>query len=129
MHRNCLDALQFAHSGRYINPSRATPLMVNARGVSADGRNLRLYVGKSHAICVTSICSTDSYLTRVPPNGLPQKQLRGVVHSQEWERLVAFFCMVFFQAELRAQLYKDALAFTTKSGDRNFHGRAPPSMS
>jgi len=122
MHRNCVDALQFVQSGRYVNPSRSSPLLVNVRRVSADGRNLRLYVDKSHAICVTSICSTDSFVTHVPPTGLPQRQLRGVVHSQEWERLVAFFCMVFFQPEMDAQLYKDALTFSTKAGDRGQQG-------
>jgi len=58
----------------------------------------------------------------VPPNGLAQKQLRGIVHSQEWECFVGFFCMVFYQDELSAQLVKDSLTFATKTGKRNMRG-------
>jgi len=111
-----VDALQFVQAGRVINPSRISPLVVNAKRFSPDGFKLRLYVDKIHAVCVTAVAVTESYLYSVPATGLPQRQLRGIVHSQEWDRLVAFFCMVFHQPELGAQLYKDSLAFTTKAG-------------
>jgi hypothetical protein len=115
--RNAANALKFGQEGHFINPSRISPLVTNVRRMNVDGKNLRLFVGKSHAICVTAIASTESYLLSVPSVGLSQKQLRGIVHSQEWERFAAFFGMVFHQSEMGAQLYKDALSFTTKSGE------------
>ena len=93
--------------------------MVNAKRSAPDGSKLRLHVGKTHAICVTAIAVTDSYLHSFPTSGLAQRQLRGIVHSQEWDRLVGFFCMAFHQPELGAQLYKDSLSFTTKTGQNN----------
>ena len=111
-----MDALQFVQLGRIVNPSRVSHSVLNAKRSAPDGSKFRLRVGKPHAVCVTAIVVTDSYLQSLPTAGLAQRQLRGIVHSQEWDRLVGFFCMVFHQPELGAQLYKDSLSFTTKTG-------------
>ena len=80
-----------------------------------DGSKFRLQVDNNFAICLTSICVTDSFLHRLPSAGLPQKQIRGIVHSQEWDRMVAFFCMTFNEESLHAQLHLDAITFSTKA--------------
>ena len=110
----CVDYIQFTQLGRVVNPSRADPRIVNSKRLSADGSKSRLYVGSSFATCVTAIAVTDSYLTQPTSTGLRQCQLRGLVHCQEWDRLVAFFCMVFNQPVLNAQLYMDSLRLQRK---------------
>ena len=123
--RRCTEAIQFVQCGRYINPSRVSPLYVNAKRMAMKGSRFRLNVDTHFAICVTCICVTDSYLYRLPSAGIPQRQVRGIVHSQEWERLVAFFCMVFDEKDLHAQLFQDALTFSTKPQS---DGRVGPSQ-
>ena len=113
--RRCVDSIQFVQSGRFINPSRISPLSVNAKRTSLDGSRFRLKVDSNFAICVTSICVTECFLHRLPSTGLQQKQIRGIVHSQEWDRMVAFFCMTFNEKSLHAQLHLDAMTFSTKT--------------
>lgn len=125
LHRNAINCLQFSQTGRFVNPSRASPMSTLVKRVGVDTKNLRLYIGSDFAICLTCICVTDSFLYRFPPTGLRQRQIRGIVHSQEWERLVGFFCMVFHEDELHAQVFKDALTFTTKTSDVGQTGESP----
>jgi len=58
--------------GQVINSSRISPLVANARRFSPDGSKLRIYVGASHVICLTSIALTYSYIYSLPASGLPQ---------------------------------------------------------
>ena len=46
------------------------------------------------------------------------RQVNGVLCRQEWERFCSFFCMVFGEKELRAQIYEDAVAFSTRAKPR-----------
>ncbi|KAJ2916281.1 hypothetical protein MD484_g4135, partial [Candolleomyces efflorescens] len=80
------------------------------------------------------------YDMSLPPlrrtNNMKKKLLTGVLHSQEWERFVGFICTAFGQLELDAQLFKDAIEFSTRpeapqggasgSGDSMFTNQGSP---
>jgi hypothetical protein len=42
------------------------------------------------------------------------KVLTGVLHTQEWERFVGFICTAFDHESLDAQLFQDAIQFSTR---------------
>ncbi|KDR72194.1 hypothetical protein GALMADRAFT_74091 [Galerina marginata CBS 339.88] len=64
--------------------------------------------------------TTRSHLLAPPPNSnIRYKFLSGIAHTQEWERQVSFIGMAFGHDELHAQLYSDALSYTTRSGSSN----------
>ena len=110
-----MKALKFAKQGKYINPSRADPreIVVIPVRISTSER-LHLYVGDQVAICVSPIFSVEDHLRDPSEVGLKQKYISGIFHSQEWERLCGFMCMAFQKEYLSAQLFKDALSFTTE---------------
>lgn len=110
-----LKCLVFQRSGRYINPSRASPLDAYSVHTVVDGSRSVLYTGKSMAILISSVYTVASYLINTPERGLAQHFISGIFHSQEWERFCGFMCMVFGYPELTAQLSMDALSFSSKA--------------
>ena len=75
---------------------------------------------------------TFSNLHDTEPNS-PFRQIRGYMHVQEWERFCAFFCMVFKETELQAQIYEDAISIGTrakaKDGNEHLHLRMWASLT
>ncbi|KAJ3485400.1 hypothetical protein NLJ89_g11901 [Agrocybe chaxingu] len=111
----CEAALRFVHAGNYINPSQASPQLTRALRVMPSGFRQNLQIGSSPAILVTCIYTTGSHLlTPSTETSVVKKLLQGIVHSQEWERMVGFLCMAFGQKELHAQLSADSIAFETR---------------
>jgi hypothetical protein len=48
------------------------------------------------------------------PSAANFRSISGLLCSQEWERLCAFFCTVFKETTLGAPINDDALSFTTR---------------
>ncbi|RXW15198.1 hypothetical protein EST38_g10657 [Candolleomyces aberdarensis] len=96
---SCISIIKFRSSGRYINLCRISPLDVLVKEiVPSSVPKYHLYgLDRRHIICLA-----------------PKKLIRGVYHSQEWERFVGFICTAFDQEELEAQLYQDAIEFSTR---------------
>ena len=110
-----MKALKFSQQGRYINPSRVSPLVTVAIPIRlSTAERFHLYVGTEPAICVSPIFTVDDCLKKPSDIGLHHKYISGIFHCQEWERLCGFFCMVYHKDALNAQLYRNALSFTTK---------------
>lgn len=112
---DALAAVVFQQSGRYLNPSRASPLNAYSVHTSTDDSRSVMYAGKSVAVLVSSVLLDSSHLVTVPDRGLVQHYISGIFHNQEWERFCAFMCMVFGHPELTAQVSLDALSFSTKT--------------
>ncbi|KAF9051702.1 hypothetical protein BJ165DRAFT_1524611 [Panaeolus papilionaceus] len=108
--------LTLTQNGRFINPSRLSPLEVQLREVRVNN-NLRynVYRGDVPAIALSCGYLWDSFLTAPKPIGLSQKMVSVVLHKQEWERLVAFCCMIFNVDVIAAQVAQSALQFSTRS--------------
>ncbi|KAJ3488731.1 hypothetical protein NLJ89_g11585 [Agrocybe chaxingu] len=126
----CEAALRFVHSGNYLNPSRASPQLTRAIRITPSGFRQNLLVDSSPAVLVTCIYTTASYLvTPSMETSVVKKQIQGIVHSQEWERMVGFLCMVFGQKELHAQLSADSIAFETRQAVTKANNNAKASKS
>jgi len=80
--------------------------------VTSDGEHLHLHVKNQPAVNLSSVFITASNLLTPPQQGLHQKSISGIFHSQEWDHFCGFICMVFGKDELHAQLEKDSLLFS-----------------
>ncbi|KAJ2920006.1 hypothetical protein MD484_g400, partial [Candolleomyces efflorescens] len=111
---SCLNAIEFRSHGRYINPCRISPLDCYVKHLPGSFEKYHLHASdRRHAICLTPVRSRESYLfTPSPRSG--RKMLSGVLHSQEMERYVGFLGTVFVREELEAQIYQEALQFSTR---------------
>ncbi|KAF9032566.1 hypothetical protein BJ165DRAFT_1534980 [Panaeolus papilionaceus] len=106
--------LTFTQSGRFINPSRLSPLEVQLRQVWINNiLQYNVYHGDIPAIAMSSGYLWDSHITAPKPVGLSQKMASVILHKQEWERLVAFCCMIFNVNAIAAQVSQSALQFST----------------
>ncbi|RXW18750.1 hypothetical protein EST38_g7114 [Candolleomyces aberdarensis] len=105
-------ALCFVDDGNMTNPSRSSPVNTEVREV--PGGRFHLYRDGQPLLAVSPVFLEQSQLLTPSTTGLTQKYIRGIMHSQEWERFVAWTCMAFGHATLAAQLAKDALQFSTR---------------
>jgi len=103
-----------------VNPSRAALSAVKL-SLPAESQRQTVYVLRanaannfSYAVFTSVLAITSSTL---PPSvNLGNYQyVAGVLCTQEWERFCAFFCAVFKETELRAQIYEDAISITTRA--------------
>ncbi|KAJ2914230.1 hypothetical protein MD484_g6192, partial [Candolleomyces efflorescens] len=114
-----MSAMAFTQSGRFINPTRISPLDLLVRSAPGSGQRLQLYTSdRRPAVCVSTVYCADSCLTVPSTRGLKQKYFSGIFHTQEWERCMAIMCALFRQRVLHAQLYKDAIQFATRAASR-----------
>ncbi|KDR65075.1 hypothetical protein GALMADRAFT_162489 [Galerina marginata CBS 339.88] len=120
----CRAVLNFAHFGRFINPSRADPRITTALGVSVDGLRSNLMIDAEPAVLISTIFCTESHLLAPATMGLRRKFISGIAHTQEWERQMSFIGMAFGHRSLHAQLLSDAMSYTTKV-DYAWHGQHP----
>ncbi len=100
----------------YINLSRATPLKLEVKPTgTTNGGNARLFHGKDYAICVSAICSAESFLVTPQKLGASgdfvRKSLTGIMHDQEWERFASLACLVFGQDIMYGQMTEKSIAF------------------
>lgn len=112
--RSIFKALTFKSSGRFINPSRASPLEVYSTHTATDGSRAVIYAANTMAVMVTSIYTVGSCLHRSPTVGLAVHSVEGIPHQQEAQRLQAFIPMVFGYDMMNAQISKGAMSFVTK---------------
>jgi hypothetical protein len=77
--------------------------------IHADGIN-----NYSYAVFISIIVVSTSNLLDPDASGSLHSIL-GLFCQQEWECFCAFFCMVFKENELQAQIYKDAVSFSTRA--------------
>ncbi|EAU83561.2 hypothetical protein CC1G_04817 [Coprinopsis cinerea okayama7 len=98
-----LNSLRFVRKDNYINPSRASNDDIKVKrispGSSSGSPRFHFYVDEDPVIF---------------------KMLQAKFHSQEWERFVAFTCMLVDKPALHANLSRDAISFVTRpvSGNR-----------
>jgi hypothetical protein len=91
------------------------------RAAIGDTQNAPRYVVPANALSnyqftvFTSVLAiTSSNLLDPEPTSM-FRQIRGYMHTQEWERFCSFFCMVFGEEELHAQIYENTISVTTRA--------------
>ncbi|RXW13814.1 hypothetical protein EST38_g12042 [Candolleomyces aberdarensis] len=116
---SCLNSINFARHGVYLNLSRVSLEEVSIRSVPNARSTFQLYTNDRRiAICLSCVFVDKSFLFTKPPwGGFHQRWFSGVLHSQEWERLVGFICTAFGHNTLEAQLYRCAIQFSTRPLD------------
>ncbi len=106
--------LKFAHDDRYVNPSRVSPLILEARLLSGNSRYELTVLGQT-ALCVSLIFVTESYIYETPASlKLAFHAIKGTYHSQEFERFGGTMGMVTGQQVLGMQIWNDVVTFQTK---------------
>ncbi|KAJ2933907.1 hypothetical protein H1R20_g3130, partial [Candolleomyces eurysporus] len=108
------NAITFVEDANFVNPSRSSPENIDV--IPQPGSTTRFHLSRNgHPIIgVSSIFLEQSHLLNATTSGVIQKYIRGIFHSQEWERFVAWICMAFGHRRLHAQLARDALQFSTR---------------
>ena len=95
-------------SGRFFNPSRASPMDFIVRETFRGRRDA--FVANKPAVAIATGYCTESNLIRGKHNN---KSIAILFHGQEWERYCCFLTMIFNAKKLYAQVYKSALSFST----------------
>ncbi|RXW13803.1 hypothetical protein EST38_g12051 [Candolleomyces aberdarensis] len=108
-------ALSFVESNNFVNPSRASPVDTAVREIAGASPRYNLYRNRLPLIAVSPLFLEHSQISEPSPNGLRQKYIRGIYHSQEWEHFTGFTGMAFGHTQLHAQLARDALQFSTRA--------------
>jgi hypothetical protein len=116
-----VDAITFTSAGIFVNPSRASPYRVKPQPPALDAQRSATYAltvnavqTYQYAVFTSVVVVTRADLTDRNTSSM-FRQINGVLCQQEWERFCAFFCMVFGERELRAQIYEDAVTFSTRA--------------
>ncbi|KAG2020179.1 ATP-dependent DNA helicase PIF1 [Coprinopsis cinerea AmutBmut pab1-1] len=129
-------AIRLQRCQEFINPSRASPAELEVKeitgGLHSNSFRLHAYLNGQPAICVSSVYSESSCLRTLTAFGLPQNMLQGKLHTQEFDRLVGFFCMSFGIPELHANLSRDSMHYVTRPVSRDnssSQGSAPGMFS
>lgn len=113
--RNALNAIEFVQWNRYINISQMSPCDVLVRKIPGVSNTFHLYTTKRKpAMCISLVSCIESCIYKFPSSGIKHKRVSVRFHSQEWERAVAFTCMVFQQQALEAQLSGGVLQISTR---------------
>ena len=119
--RIIVDAITFIRSGIFVNPSRASPSSVKPQSSSSDSNRSTTYAIQAnafnnfnYAVFTSVLAVTSSNILDLEPQGM-FRQITGTLCTQEWERFCAFFCMVFKEQELHAQIYEDAISISTRA--------------
>ncbi|KAJ2917233.1 hypothetical protein MD484_g3160, partial [Candolleomyces efflorescens] len=110
-----LSIVRFTEVGKYINPSRISPMEVHLKEILTDPP--RYHVVRNRRVCygVTLGAVSRSQLFSRSSSGMRQKSIniRGI--EIEWDRLVAFACMVSGHNPIAAQYGMNSLQVATKS--------------
>jgi len=117
-------AITFTSVGVFINPSRSSPYSVKPQTSVSDSQRSATYALTLNATQSFQYAVFTSVVAVMKADILDHdtsamfRQVNGVLCRQEWERFCSFFCMVFGEKELRAQIYEDAVAFSTRAKPR-----------
>jgi hypothetical protein len=120
MTRIIIDAITFIRAGMFINPSRAAPSSVKQSTISDPNRSTTYALQANaihnyqYAVFTSVLAVTSSNILDLDTPGM-FRQIIGTLCTQEWERFCAFFCMVFKEQELHAQIYEDAISISTRA--------------
>jgi hypothetical protein len=111
----------------FVNPSRASPACVKMQSLSDTNRST-IYALQAnamnnfqYAVFTSVLAVTSSNLLDPDPQGA-FRDISGTLCTQEWERFCAFFCMVFKEQELYAQIYNDAISISTRARPKDGTG-------
>ncbi|KAJ2913598.1 hypothetical protein MD484_g6812, partial [Candolleomyces efflorescens] len=111
------DVVRFVESPtfKYINPSRASPLVVHLR--ETNNRPPRYQLMRDRKVVYAVSCGKVEKCHLVTPYkyAMQQKFINISLHKQEWERWMGWICMVFGQSSLDAQYASSALQLATRS--------------
>ncbi|TFK35644.1 hypothetical protein BDQ12DRAFT_725932 [Crucibulum laeve] len=125
-----LDALNFMHSGRYINMSRVDPHLLSAMETSANGSCFQ--VKKSGKICIGLASGFVLRAnTKFPCNkGLKVKEISIIMHTLEYEQFSAVICMLMHKDQVIAQISDNTISFTIKATkyENEWSCNIPPNM-
>lgn len=129
VNRHVREAIVSSRMGRFLNPSRICPSRVAVqRPLSDGGQRTALYAiaanssnRNDYALFTSVIVCVSSNLHEPDPPS-PFHYISGRLCKQEWERFCAFFCAVFKEPELRAQVYENAISFSTRARPRDAPG-------
>jgi hypothetical protein len=126
--RPIIKAITFGRSGIFVNPSRAAPYHVKPAAGAEDQRSCYALIGNAtnnfqYAVFTSVIAVGQTNLHDADPSSM-FRQVSGTLCTLEWERLCAFFCMVFKEPALHAQIYEDALAFSSRARPKEGSGKS-----
>ncbi|KAJ7703375.1 hypothetical protein B0H16DRAFT_1482942 [Mycena metata] len=130
--RNCIGAMLFVESKpNFINPSRASPLVLSRQLAAGASGTQRLMYDNKIAVCVSAVFCTESVVVTAAKIGGKSERLRkwvsGIFHNQDWERFEALMCLVFGQDILYAQINnKKAISFQSMISPENSSGSKDP---
>lgn len=112
--RSCINVIEFRSHGRYMNPSRVSPLDYLIKHVPGTFEKYQLYgLDRKHVICLAAVRSRESNLT-APNQRTGRKSISGVHHGQEYERYAGFMCTSFDQEELDCSIFQEAIQYSTR---------------
>ncbi len=78
-----MNVIAFKNDEHYINPSRVSPLLLEARLLSGNSRYELSMLGQT-AVCVSLICVMESFIHETPSYlKLAFHAIKGCYHSQE----------------------------------------------
>ena len=109
----------FAKTSIFTNPSRASLYDVTPQPPTSETQQSTTYALTKNAVrafqyaIFTSVIAVTKADLLDPNTSSMFRQVNGVLCKQEWERFYSFFCMVFGERELRAQIYEDTVTFST----------------
>lgn len=109
MYSFIISVITFARAGIYLNPSRVAPSTVRQGGSYALLANT---TGNYDYAVFTSVLIATACNFYSSEGTF--RQIQGLLCTLEFERMGAFFCAVFQETELYAQIYEDSVAFTTR---------------
>ncbi|KAH6869346.1 hypothetical protein BKA70DRAFT_1131885 [Coprinopsis sp. MPI-PUGE-AT-0042] len=84
------------------------------RELQSGNPRFHAYIGDNPAVFLSCIFSELCKLQSLSTIGLRQKLVQGKFHSQEWERFMAFLCMISGFRSLHANLARDSMHFVTR---------------
>src|SRR5277367_670417 len=106
-----------------VNPSRAPSVCVKIAAPSEANRTttttyaIQANTQHNHLYSVfTSVLFiTSADLSIDTDSSTPFRGVQGLLCTQEWERFCTFFCTIFKQPNLSAQIYENSISVTTRA--------------
>ncbi|KAJ7183730.1 hypothetical protein C8R46DRAFT_1209879 [Mycena filopes] len=128
---NSVGAMVFVEAKpNFVNVSRISPLRLNTRVSTGSSSTYRLHIDDRVAICVSAMCTTESFLVAPKRIGLKTERMRkwvsGVFHDQEWERFESAVCLLFHEQMMYSQITNKALSFQTMISPENTPQQSSP---
>jgi hypothetical protein len=102
-----MNIVTFQDTGRFINPSRSDPRKIILSKIGNNEYACLPLNGPGNTIVVftSSIVVTECKLVYGTTGAIKRKYIRGLFHSQEYERMVAYMCMIYQVEAFSAPIY------------------------